>query len=208
MYIWKKAEKQLINDEIIAPLIDIYGECTIEKSNPENYFDDMIETIVGQQLSMMAANSILDKFKRGIGESGGKFKPESILSKSDEELKSYGLSNQKIKYVRDLSDKVKRGEINLKKTDKMGNMEVVEYLTQVKGVGFWTADMFLMFSLARQDVFPSGDLGIRKAILKHFPDIVSRDDMVKVSNRWSPYRTLASWYLWKGLDNDAWRGDT
>jgi len=186
---WQEAEEFLKKDKYIFPLIQKWGSCTIKPIKKSLYFVDLVEAITNQQLSGKAASTIFGRVKALCK---GDFSPESILNLSEAELRGAGLSFAKIKYVKDLASKVKSDELQIHKLDKLSDEEVIKELVVVKGIGQWTAEMFLMFALARPDVFPKDDLGINKAMKKLKP---------KNSDRWKPYRTVASWYLWRSLEN-------
>jgi len=208
---WDKAEKFLLKDKYIGPLVKKYGKCKIRPIDQKDYFKDLVDAIVQQQLSLKAAATI---FGRITKELGGKVTPERILRKKDETLRACGLSYSKIKYLKDLSSRVsakgrsssgrKKGEyLDLSKLDKLSDEKVMEELIAVKGIGRWTSEMFLMFALARPDIFPVGDMGIRKGVLLLRPSFAKATEgqVEKFAERWKPYRTVASWYIWKSLDN-------
>lgn len=163
-------------------------------------FISLCDSIVGQQLSMKAAHSIQQKV---YGFFRGKISPEGILETSDEDLKALGLSRSKVSYLKDLSQKVHAGELKLDGFKERNDEEIISQLTTVRGIGTWTAHMFLIFGLARLDVFPTGDLGIKKAIAQHygFTQLPQEEEMERIGAKWKPYRTLASLYLWKSLKN-------
>ena len=216
---WEKAEKALLKDKYIGPLVKKYGKCKIRPIDQKDYFKDLVDAIVQQQLSLKAAATI---FGRITKELGGKVTPERILRKKDETLRACGLSYSKIKYLKDLSSRVsaksrsssgrKKGEyLDLFKLDKLSDEKVMEELIKVKGIGRWTAEMFLMFALARPDIFPADDMGLQNA----FKKLVSAkgrsssgrkrnlkpEKMAKFAERWKPFRTVASWYIWASLEN-------
>lgn len=194
---WNDAEKFLSKDKYIGPLIKKYGPCKISPIDQNLYFVDLVESIVSQQLSGGAAKTIFGRVKEGVGE----ITPKNILKVSDEDFRSYGLSRQKLSYIKDLSEKVKEGSLKIELLNKFSDEEVVEELVKVKGVGVWTAQMFLMFSLGRSDVFPLGDLGIKNGMTKLLNKELSIGQIEKLSLRWKPFRTLAAWYVWANLDN-------
>lgn len=198
---WKEAEEFLLGDKHIGPLIKKYGHCKIRKSKKTDYFNDIASSIIEQQLSGKAATAIYERIKRVVGVGAGRLTPDSILSITDEKLRSAGISWAKVKYVKDLSKKVKNGEVEIHKMNKLSDEKVMEELVKVKGIGMWTAEMFLMFSLARPDIFPSDDLGIKNGIKKIFGKELSRKKMDKKALKWKPYRTAASWYVWRSLEN-------
>jgi len=185
---WDEAEKFLRKDKYISRLIKKWGHCTIKPIKKSLYFEDLVDAICSQQLSGKAAETIFNRVKKLLI----KVTPERVLAKTDQELRDCGLSWGKVKYVKDLALRSKDGKLKLKDLDKLPDEEVVKELVAVKGIGPWTAEMFLMFSLARPDVFPVDDLGIKTAMAKL---------KLKSSERWKPYRTVASWYLWRSLEN-------
>lgn len=196
---WREAEKFLLKDKNIAPLIKKWGHCTIKKSPRSKYFKDLFEAIVNQQLSGKAASTIFGRIKDSCD---GSISPETVLALPDAKLRSAGLSFAKIKYVKDLSTRIINNELRVAGLDRLSDEEVKKELVAVKGIGIWTADMFLMFSLGRPDIFPVDDLGIKngfeKVTGKKFDKVKSARFALK---NWSPYRTVASWYLWRSLEN-------
>lgn len=194
---WEKAEKKLAKDKYLGPLIAKYGHCTINPDRNLDYFSDLVESIVGQQLSGKAAESIFKRVKKELG----RVTPLKIIKISDKKLRACGLSWAKIKYLKDLSHNVDRGELEIEKLSNLTNEKIIEELTKVKGIGRWTAEMFLMFSLGRPDVFPVDDLGIRKGMRKLVGLNLQPEKMISFSKRWKPYRTVASWYIWRSLEN-------
>ena len=194
---WEEAEKFLAKDKYLGPLIKKHGPCKIEPSKKKDYFLDLVDAIVSQQLSGKAAATIFGRVKEGLG----KVIPAKILSTPDAKFRGWGLSRQKTSYLKDLAQKVKEGDLKIEKLDKLPDEEVMEELIAVKGIGRWTAEMFLMFSLARPDTFPIDDLGIQKGIAKLLKKEISSQKMVNFAERWKPYRTAASWYVWKIVDN-------
>lgn len=214
---WKNAEEYLSNDRYIGPLIEKYGHCTIRPRPKKYYFEDLIDSIVQQQLSMKAAASIFNRIKKKISDNNdskipGKHKwredmtlsvevtPEKILALTDTKLRECGLSKAKVIYVKNLAKKVIGQEIKFENLDKLTDEEVVGELIAVKGIGEWTSHMFLMFTLGRPDIFPSGDLGLRNAFEKVIKKELDKKQMEKFALRWKPYRTIASWYIWKALE--------
>ncbi len=194
---WKKAQRFLAKDKYLGPLVKKHGPCKIKPSKKKDYFLDLVDAIVSQQLSGKAAATIFGRVKEGLG----KVVPSKILSTPDAKFKGWGLSRQKTSYLKDLAKKVKEGDIKIEKLDKLPDEEVMEELLAVKGIGRWTAEMFLMFSLARPDVFPVDDLGIQKGIQRLLKRRISSQKMGKFAERWKPFRTPASWYVWKIVDN-------
>jgi len=197
---YKIALRHLSNaDKRMEKLIDKFGPPNFNLMN--NYYESLIRSIVYQQLSGKAASIIyerfLDLFVFDIYP-----EPKDILAVSIETLRSSGLSYQKVNYIRDLSEKWQDGTMNLTNIDSMTDEEISSELIKVKGIGQWTADMFLMFTLGRPDVFPFGDLGIQKGfmILTNMNHLPTKKEMERKTKKWQPYRTVAAWYLWKLVD--------
>ena len=184
-------------DPILRTIIERVGPCRMEFSEPK--FHSLAEAIVYQQLNGKAAVTI---FKRFAALAGEPLTPKGILKLSAEQMRSVGLSKQKSSYLRDLAEKTTSGELNFARLPKLSDEEVVEHLTQVKGIGEWTAHMFLMFALRRPNVLPTGDFGIRMAIKKHYNKrkIPKPEHMQKIAKCWQPYCSVACWYLWQSMD--------
>jgi DNA-3-methyladenine glycosylase II len=162
-------------------------------------FASLAEAIVYQQLNGKAAVTIFKRFAELAGEP---ITPEGILKLSDEQLRSVGLSKQKSSYLKDLAAKTAAGLLDFSRLPDLSDDEVIKHLTQVKGIGVWTAHMFLMFSLRRPDVLPTGDYGVQVAIKKHYNKrkLPKPKDMEKIARAWVPYRSVACWYMWRSLD--------
>jgi DNA-3-methyladenine glycosylase II len=185
------------SDPILAAIIEKIGPCRMEFGEPT--FHSLAEAILYQQLNGKAAVTI---FKRFTELAGVPLTPAGILKLTDSEMRGVGLSKQKTAYLRDLSEKTQAGLVNFERLPALSEAEVIEHLTQVKGVGVWTAHMFLMFTLRRPDILPTGDYGVQAAIKKHYkkrkwPKLAV---MEKIAKPWAPYRSIACWYLWKSLD--------
>lgn len=167
-----------------------------------DYYQELTSSIIGQQLSVKAAASINRRFTELFD---GFPAPEQILSKDIEELRTAGLSRPKARYIQDLARHIVEGNINFDTFDKKSNETIVLELTQIKGIGEWTAHMFLMFCMGRQDILPTGDLGIRNGIraIYNLASLPTPDEVRKVAeqNNWHPYESVASWYVWAALDN-------
>lgn len=194
------AIRHLRKDPKLARIIDMVGDYEI-KRRPRR-FESLVDIIITQQLSGTAAASISKRF-RGIYKA--RFpKPADVAKTPDSKLRKAGLSIRKAEYIKELARQVDSGEIRLEKLADMSDDEVVTALTRIRGMGQWSAEMFLMFTLGRMDVFPVGDLGIRRGVallynMKKFPT-VSR--MIKIAEPWRPYRTVATWYIWKSQEFD------
>ncbi len=190
------AIKFLRQDQTLAPVIDMIGEYKLKKRN--HHFSVLVESIISQQLATSAADAIFKRFK-GLYP---KFPTASeILATRKSKLRQVGLSGMKIEYLKDLAKHVNEGKLNMRSLSRMSDEDVISHLTQVKGIGRWTAEMFLIFSLGRQDIFPVGDLALRKGvqILFSLPEIPKQIEAEKLGQRWKPYRTIATWYMWKSL---------
>jgi len=185
------------SDPVLALIIEQVGPCKMNYDEPA--FASLAEAIVYQQLHGKAAATI---FKRLTDLAGLPLMPKGILKLSEAQMRGAGLSGQKLSYLRDLATKTQSGELDFSGLAELPDEEVIKHLTQVKGIGVWTAHMFLMFSLRRPDVLPVGDLGIQMAMRKHYRKrkLPKPAQMEKIAKLWSPYRSVACWYLWRSLD--------
>ena len=185
------------SDPVLRAIIERVGPCRMEFSVPE--FASVAEAIVYQQLNGKAAVTIFNRFAALAGDP---LTPEGILKLSDAQMRAVGLSKQKSSYLQDLAKKTSDGLLNFARLPEMTDDEVIEHLTQVKGIGEWTAHMFLIFSLRRQNVLPTGDYGVQVAIKKHYKKrkLPKPKDMEKIARAWEPYRSVACWYMWRSLD--------
>jgi DNA-3-methyladenine glycosylase II len=211
-------------DPVLRAIIERIGPCRMKYGPPE--FHNLAEAIVYQQLNGKAAFTI---FKRFADLAGEPLTPEGILKLTDEQMRGVGLSKQKSAYIKDLAAKTAAGTLNFMRLAELPDAEVIEHLTQVKGIGVWTAQMFLMFSLKRENVLPTGDFAVRMAIYKYYLDVKraksaakksstskkqstakkapkrkiklpTPEQMEKIAKSWEPYRSVACWYLWQSLD--------
>jgi DNA-3-methyladenine glycosylase II len=213
------------SDPVLRAIIERIGPCRMEFGEPT--FHSLAEAIVYQQLNGKAAVTI---FKRLATLAGEPLTPEGILKLTNEQLRSVGLSKQKASYLRDMSQKTHRGDLAFSRLHEQSDEDVIKHLTQVKGVGVWTAHMFLMFTLRRPNILPTGDFGVRMAMYKYYLDKRARrngaashkakpkakptakalrpvkiilpnpEQMERIAKRWEPYRSVACWYLWQSLD--------
>lgn len=183
-------------DPVMAELIKRNGPIT--HTPDDNYFVSLAESIVSQQISVKAAATIYGRFKDAT-----RLDPARVATLSEEDARAIGLSGQKYKYLRDLAEHFVRDSMVFNHLDTLSNDEVISELTRVKGIGVWTAQMFLMFTLVRMDIFAPDDRGLQLAIkrLYDLPDVPPRSELEKMAEKWSPYRTVASWHLWHLLDN-------
>ena len=163
-------------------------------------FQVLVRSIVSQQISTSAARSIRQRLEDLVAP--GKITPETIKQLSNEQLRSVGLSNQKANYISDLGQRTQSGELRLNQIGRLSDERVIEQLTQVKGIGRWTAQMFLMFCLGRPDVLPDDDLGIRSAIrnLYELDELPDKETCHEIAEPWRPYATVACWYCWRSLE--------
>jgi DNA-3-methyladenine glycosylase II len=170
------------------------------RGRPDDSYGSLLRTIVGQQLSTKAARTIYARLVALFGDSPPT--PAELIAAQEEALRAAGLSRQKIGYLRDLAARVHSGELELDTLHELPDEEVSARITAVKGLGQWSADMFLMFHLRRPDVLPVGDLGIRRAVEKVYglPGLPDADDLRTLAEPWRPWRTLACLYLWESLD--------
>ena len=191
-------------DPSMGKLIRRIGRFRLEKGRAGGHLAALIRSIVYQQLSGKAAATIHGRFE-ALFPPGSFPDPAAILAQTDEALRACGLSRQKIAALRDLCSRVVSGKLPLDELDAMGDDAVLALLTEVRGIGKWSAEMFLMFHLGRLDVWPSGDLGIQKGLIKLYAlrRKPNRVKLEKLGEPFRPYRTVASWYLWRLVDGDA-----
>jgi DNA-3-methyladenine glycosylase II len=200
----RTAESELrMSDPVIASLIEQHGPCTLFSKSSlihKPHFHVLVWAIINQQLSVPSARSIENRLSRLL--QSDNFDIEPIRAMRDEQLASCGLSRQKIRYLRALCDSVNRSEIRLEQLAGMADEQVYDTLSALPGIGPWTVDMFLMFSLGRLDVLPLGDLALRKSIERHYAlsDKPAIQDYHAIADKWRPYRTVSSWYLWAAVD--------
>ena len=211
------------SDPVMRAIIERIGPCRMQFAPPE--FHSLAEAIVYQQLNGKAAVTIFRRFAALAGEP---LTPEGILKLSAHQMRSVGLSKQKSAYLKDLAAKTSAGLLDFTRLAELPDAEVIEHLTQVKGIGVWTAQMFLMFTLKRENVLPTGDFGVRMAMYKHYLEVQrakgikksatakklvvakraskpniklpSPEQMEKIAKCWEPYRSVACWYLWQSMD--------
>lgn len=189
-----------VDPKLYAVLERVKSVDGIKMRDPKDYFSDLCREIIGQQLAGKAKAAIVSRFLALLPEK--KVTPRNILRLSREELRGVGMSWAKADYIRDLAQKVFKKEVSLDRLDTMDNISVMQELRKIKGIGNWTAEMFLMFSLGREDVFSFGDLGLRKAIQRIYRiSEVNKEQAEKISLRWSPYRTWACLILWAFVDS-------
>lgn len=185
-------------DPVLAAIISRHGPCTLRPQ--KKYFVALAEAILSQQLSVKAAATIFSRFKEKLG---GQVTPEKILQLRLPQFRAVGISRQKTGYLRDLAAHWQAGLLAPRRLVKMNDEEVIAALTQVKGIGRWTAEMFLIFSLLRPDVLPVGDLGFRNAVQRAYGlrKLPEAKRLLQIAACWRPYRSVATWYMWASLDN-------
>ncbi len=189
-------------DPVIASLITIHGPCQL--SPHTDYYQQLVRSIIGQQLSVKAAATIYNRFLDLFD--GSMPTPEQIITTSAEEFRAIGCSYSKASYIHDLALHILDGRLDLAHIATLQNEEIIRQLVAVKGIGEWSAHMFMMFSLGRLDILPTGDLGIRKAMMIQYElaELPKPAEMLGLAleHGWSPYQSVASWYLWRSLDNE------
>jgi DNA-3-methyladenine glycosylase II len=185
-------------DARLGAIISSVGSYTIKRGGEP--FQALVEAIMYQQLAGSAADAIHARFLKLYRD---KFPaPERLLSTPDERLRTAGLSGRKIEYMKDLAGRVSDGRLDLAGLAAMGDEQIVEQLSEVKGIGRWTAEMFMIFCLGRPDILPVGDYGLRRAMQKTYRlrDLPAPERMTKIAQPWRPYRSVATWYMWKSLE--------
>jgi DNA-3-methyladenine glycosylase II len=186
-------------DPVLCKLIDHYGPCTLVTQS--NYFPVLVETVISQQLSTHAAKAI---YLRLTGIAGRRVpRPVDILEIPDDRLMEIGFSRSKVRYVKNVAEVFRSRRMGPKSLGSMSDQEVAELLTSIKGIGEWSAHMFLIFALGRLDVFPVGDLGLRNAMASAYRlrKPLSLERLQRIGDKWRPYRTIGTWYLWESYDN-------
>lgn len=194
---WARAKRQLsAADPVLGSLILRYKGLTLASRG--DAFQTLARSIVGQQISVKAAQSVWARFAAAVGD----MQPRRVLKLSENQLRGCGLSGQKVKYLRDLSERFADDTIDVARWHAMDDETLIADLTQVKGIGRWTAEMFLIFYLTRPDVFPLGDLGLQRAMSLHYNKGKPLSDrrIATLSRSWTPWRSVATWYLWRSLD--------
>ena len=201
----RKAEARLRrSDPVLAAIMRDVGPCRLRTDETGGAFAALVESIVYQQITGKAAASIYGRVRKLIKRRHPR--PHDILAATEEALRGAGLSRQKVAYLRDLAEKVRDG-LKLRALGRLENEAVIEALTEVKGIGRWTVEMFLIFRLGRLDVLPVHDYGIRKAMQRAYRlrKLPNPDRMRRLAEPWRPYRTVACWYLWRSLESKAGR---
>jgi DNA-3-methyladenine glycosylase II len=197
---YARARRLLLRrDPILAALIREYGPCGLAAAQRADHFSALVRAIVFQQLSTKAASTIYSRMVALLP--NAELTPQALAALTDEQLRSAGISRQKGGYLRDLCEKVTAGVVPLAELEQMDDEQVIQALTKIKGIGRWSAEMFLMFRLHRPDVLPVGDLGILNAVRKVYGlrKKPTPERLLRLGEAWRPYRSVASWYLWRSL---------
>jgi DNA-3-methyladenine glycosylase II len=188
-------------DPVMRRIVKAVGPCLLKPGARGDNFTTILRAIVGQQLSAKAAETIWQRMI-AIHPNGRKVHPEDILTATHKQLRAAGLSNAKVSYVKDLAERVLNGELQLARIGRFDDERIVADLVAVKGVGRWTAEMFLIFKLGRPDVWPVDDLAIRNAVTRAYNLEPTKSNLASVAEPWRPWRSVASWYLWRSLALD------
>lgn len=184
-------------DPDMGRLIEQQGSIT--RPPRHDYFASLAHSIISQQISVKAAAKIFERFQTATD-----MQPDRVAILSEEDAKTIGLSGQKFRYLHDLAEHFAQNSAVFNHLESLNDDEVITELTKVKGIGVWTAQMFLMFTLVRPDVFAPDDRGLQLAVQKlyHLPEVPPRSELEVIAGKWSPYRTVASWHLWHSLNNE------
>jgi len=197
---YQKARRHLSRrDAVLKKLIRAVGPCTLRTS--DDHFATLVRSIVSQQISTKAAMAISGRLVKALGRRG--LRPKSILDADDKLLRTAGLSANKAKSLRDLAQKCSAGEVPLRQLPDLDDEAVIEALTLVHGIGRWTAEMFLIFSLGRLDVLPIGDYGLRAGVRKQYElaDLPDKNSLTTLAEPWRPYRSVGTWFIWRSFGN-------
>jgi DNA-3-methyladenine glycosylase II len=194
---WPQAKAHLAKkDRVLRKLIKAHPDAELNtRGDP---FQTLARSIVGQQISVKAAQSVWNRF----AEAARKVDAATVVTLTDEQLRGCGLSGQKVKYVKDLARHFHEGLMTPRRWKRMDDEAVIEDLIRVKGIGRWSAEMFLLFYMMRPNILPVGDLGLQRAMEKHYNDgePLTKDEMRSLAQPWQPWSTVATWYLWRSLD--------
>lgn len=194
---WHEAKAQLAKrDKVLRRLIRQHPDATLRSRG--DAFQTLARSIVGQQISVKAAQTIWDRFAAQCG----KVVPAAVVALDEEAMRAAGLSRRKVAYLKDLSARFASGAIKPRRWARMPDEAVIEDLVQVRGIGRWSVEMFLIFHLMRPNVLPVGDLGLQRAMERHYNDgdELTRDGMRDIGQAWQPWCSVATWYLWRSLD--------
>ncbi len=194
---WDQACGALMRaDRVMRRLIPVHGQARLHSRG--DAFQTLARSIVGQQISVTAAQSVWQRLCAGCGS----IEPATLLAQSPESLRAAGLSQRKVEYLRDLAGRFDQGLVHPPQWHAMADEEIIAELVAIRGIGRWTAEMFLMFHLLRPDVLPLDDLGLRRGISQCYfsGEAVSRSELREVASAWEPWRSVGTWYIWRSLD--------
>ncbi len=194
----KRAVNLLKKDPKLGNIIKNVGACDIRVI--KNRYEALIDAIITQQISDAAGKAISKRFRELFPQYP---QPREVLKTPNSVLRSSGISKMKAEYIKDVSNKIETKEIDFKKLGKKNDEDIILELTKIRGIGRWTAEMFLIFGLGRLDVLPLGDLGLRRGIQKlyYISDSINDEKIIRIAKKWRPYRTIATWYIWRGVRN-------
>ena len=198
---WSLGDKYLLeNAPELKPLIEKYAPCTMQPENEVRYFEILVRGLISQQLPPDVVNNICQK----LSDHFGSITPEKIIKASDSELAAQGLVQQKVAYLKSFANMVLDNKVTLDKFQEMTDAQITKQLLDVKGLGQWTIEMFLLLALCRTDIVPTADHVFKKSLknLLNLTDIPKRGEINKITEKWRPWRSLAVWYLWRYADEE------
>ena len=198
---WDDACRHLVKrDRVMKKLIPQFGDGRLQ--SPGDAFTTLARSIVGQQISVKAAQSVWDRFAALLAGPSSRLAPAAVLRLDPQALRGAGLSARKVDYLRDLAQHFESGSVHVRQWQQMEDEAIVDELVAIRGIGRWTAEMFLIFHLMRPNVLPLDDLGLIKGISQHYfsGEPVSRAEAREVGEAWAPFRSVATWYIWRSLD--------
>lgn len=198
---WDEACRHLAKrDRVMKKLIPQFGEARLQARG--DAFTTLARSVVGQQISVKAAQSVWEKFASLLAGPSTRIQPTAVLALEVEALRGAGLSARKVEYLRDLAQHFEEGSVHVRQWTQMDDEAIIEELVAIRGIGRWTAEMFLIFHLMRPNVLPLDDQGLLKGISENYfsGEPVSRAEAREVGDAWAPYRSVATWYIWRSLD--------
>lgn len=198
---WDEACRHLVKrDRVMKKLIPQFGEARLQSKG--DAFTTLARSVVGQQISVKAAQAVWDRFAALTDGPSSKIQPAAVLALPNEALRGAGLSARKVEYLSDLAQNFEAGNVHVRQWQQMDDEAIIEELVAIRGIGRWTAEMFLIFHLMRPNVMPLDDLGLLKGISENYfsGEPVSRAEAREVGEAWAPYRSVATWYIWRSLD--------
>ncbi len=198
---WDEACRHLVKrDRVMKKLIPQFGEARLQSKG--DAFTTLARSVVGQQISVKAAQAVWDRFAALTSGPSTKIQPAAVLGLATEALRGVGLSARKIEYLSDLAQSFEAGKVHVRQWTQMDDEAIIDELVAIRGIGRWTAEMFLIFHLMRPNVMPLDDLGLLKGISENYfsGEPVSRAEAREVGDAWAPYRSVATWYIWRSLD--------